>query len=151
MGDFIFLRNNDKIPADIAVISTGEPDCTCYVETKNLDGETNLKIKRGIKELAYINTPNECKKVKLVFEAEAPNINLYTFSGKISVLDEGGKVKDTIPIGPTGLLLRGCMIRNTSWVIGVVIYTGKDTKIMRNSGPTPSKRSKVDRQINPQV
>lgn len=47
VGDIVRLKNNDYIPADILVLSTSEPDCMCYVETKNLDGETNLKIKRG--------------------------------------------------------------------------------------------------------
>jgi phospholipid-translocating ATPase len=48
-------------------------------------------------------------------------------------------------------LLRGTVLRNTEWVIGIVLYTGMDTKIVLNSGGTPSKRTKVERQMNPQV
>jgi phospholipid-translocating ATPase len=48
-------------------------------------------------------------------------------------------------------LLRGTVLRNTAWVTGVVLFTGEDTKIVLNSGGTPSKRSKVERQMNPQV
>ncbi|KAJ3032514.1 hypothetical protein HK097_005212, partial [Rhizophlyctis rosea] len=43
VGDFVFLRGDDPIPADLVIISTSENDGVCYVETKNLDGETNLK------------------------------------------------------------------------------------------------------------
>jgi len=46
------------------------------------------------------------------------------------------------------LLLRGCALRNTSWVIGVVVYTGADTKIQLNQGETPSKRSKIEKESN---
>ncbi len=149
VGDFILLKNNDKIPADVILIASGEPDCACYVETKNLDGETNLKIKRGAKELAHVKYPEDCRKLKCAFKAEAPSTNLYTFSGTMTCF-EGGK-ETVISYGPSALLLRGCIIRNTTWVIGMVVYTGADTKIMLNAGPTPTKRSKIDKQINPQV
>jgi phospholipid-translocating ATPase len=151
VGDFVLLRNNDKIPADLLIIATGEPDCTCYVETKNLDGETNLKIKRGLKELSHIKTPDDCRTIKCFIDAEAPNPNLYTFNGALNLMNQESQDKTIVPIGPLSLLLRGCMVRNTSWVIGLAIYTGNDTKLMQNSGPTPSKRSKIDRQINPQA
>lgn len=55
------------------------------------------------------------------------------------------------PVNLETCLLRGCVLRNTAWVIGVVIFTGADSKIVMNSGGTPSKRSKVERQMNPQV
>jgi phospholipid-translocating ATPase len=145
VGDFILLRNNDRIPADAIAISSGEPDCTCYIETKNLDGETNLKIKRGIKDLAHVRSPKDCKELKAFVDAEVPNANLYSFSGAFHYQDK------VIPVGPSGLLLRGCVVRNTSWLIALVIYTGNDTKIMLNSGPTPSKRSSIDKKINPIV
>ncbi|KAJ2995854.1 hypothetical protein HDV02_000371 [Globomyces sp. JEL0801] len=150
VGDFILLRNNDSIPADIVIISSGETDSTCFVETKNLDGETNLKIKRGIQGYSHIKTPVDCRTIKCIIEAEPPNPNLYTFNGSISIIDETANEKSVLAIGPSGMLLRGCILRNTAWVIGIAVYTGSDTKIMLNSGPTPSKRSRVDRQINPQ-
>ncbi|KAJ3333528.1 hypothetical protein HDU76_007058 [Blyttiomyces sp. JEL0837] len=61
VGDFVLLRNNDPIPADVVIISTSEPDCICYVETKNLDGETNLKIRRGINQFANVKTAKDCE------------------------------------------------------------------------------------------
>lgn len=39
----------------------------------------------------------------------------------------------TIPLGLDQMLLRGAMLRNTSWIHGVVIYTGHETKLMKNS------------------
>ena len=49
------------------------------------------------------------------------------------------------------VLLRGTIIRNTEWVIGVVMYTGYDTKLVLNAGGTPSKRGRVERQMDPMV
>jgi phospholipid-translocating ATPase len=57
----------------------------------------------------------------------------------------------TFPADMQMVLLRGTVLRNTKWIIGLVLYTGEDSKIVLNSGGTPSKRSKVERQMNPQV
>ena len=54
-------------------------------------------------------------------------------------------------MGPDQILLRGAVLRNTSWTFGVVIYTGHDTKLMRNSTSAPLKRSTVDRLTNTQI
>lgn len=43
------------------------------------------------------------------------------------------------------------MLRNTSWVFGLVIYTGHETKLMRNSTLAPLKRSSVDKLTNIQI
>ncbi|KAG8728172.1 hypothetical protein FRC11_011663, partial [Ceratobasidium sp. 423] len=52
------------------------------------------------------------------------------------------------PVTINEVLLRGCTLRNTNWVIGLVLFTGADTKIMLNGGATPSKRSKIEKQTN---
>src|SRR5690606_22170436 len=43
---------------------------------------------------------------------------------------------------------RGCTLRNTEWVLGIVVFTGHDTKIMMNAGATPSKRARIARELN---
>jgi len=54
VGDFVQLRGKDQIPADILVLATSESDGQCFVETKNLDGETNLKTKYGLPPFAHV-------------------------------------------------------------------------------------------------
>nr|CAD7574759.1 unnamed protein product [Timema californicum] len=46
------------------------------------------------------------------------------------------------------VVLRGCVLRNTQWCYGVVIFAGKDTKLMQNSGKTKFKRTSIDRLLN---
>lgn len=55
------------------------------------------------------------------------------------------------PLGPDQVMLRGAMLRNTSWIFGIVIYTGHETKLMRNSTTAPLKRSSVDKLTNIQI
>ncbi|KAJ3065564.1 hypothetical protein HDU98_011079 [Podochytrium sp. JEL0797] len=163
VGDFVYLLNNESIPADVMIVSTSEPDGQCYVETKNLDGETNLKIRRGFPEFAHVQTAQDCELIQGHMDSELPSANLFTYNGVMKVnkavlMQQPQKVRKdksastkTLSIGMNSMLLRGCILRNTKWVIALVIYTGAETKIMLNSGITPSKRSKIDRQLNPLV
>uniref|UniRef100_A0A8C7ZNZ6 Phospholipid-transporting ATPase n=1 Tax=Oryzias sinensis TaxID=183150 RepID=A0A8C7ZNZ6_9TELE len=49
------------------------------------------------------------------------------------------------------VLLRGAQLRNTQWVVGIVVYTGHDSKLMQNSTKAPLKRSNVERVTNMQI
>jgi magnesium-transporting ATPase (P-type) len=46
------------------------------------------------------------------------------------------------------MVLRGCRLRNTKWSFGVVIFAGRDTKLIQNSGKTIFKRTSLDRLLN---
>jgi magnesium-transporting ATPase (P-type) len=80
---------------------------------------------------------------------EAPNANVHVFQGRLS-LPPVGHDDETIdiPLDADNVLLRGAVIRNTEWVIGVSMYTGKDTRLVRNSFETRSKFSQLDQLMN---
>jgi phospholipid-translocating ATPase len=154
VGDFVRIYNDDQIPADVVILSTSDPDGACYVETKNLDGETNLKVRHALRSGRKIKHARDCEKTQFTIESEAPQPNLYQYSGVTRWTQYSSKNPDSQgeemvePISINNLLLRGCNLRNTDWVLGVVIFTGFDTKIMMNAGITPSKRSRIARELN---
>lgn len=155
VGDFVRVRANEGVPADMIIISTSDEDGVCYVETKNLDGETNLKTKSCLKcgGLSHLKHSTDLGNTKFWVECDPPNAHLYSFRGTIHYenYDEDGHLvnsdeKESITYD--NILLRGCALRNTKWVIGVVVYTGCETKIDMNSGNTPVKKSKISNELN---
>ena len=44
VGDIIKIRNGEYFPSDLALLGSSDK-LICYIETRNLDGENNLKIK----------------------------------------------------------------------------------------------------------
>ncbi|KAI9641821.1 phospholipid transporting ATPase [Ciborinia camelliae] len=152
VGDFVRIYNDDQIPADIVILSTSDPDGACYVETKNLDGETNLKVRHALRSGRSIKHARDCERTEFTIDSEAPHPNLYQYSAVARWTQyngKGGDGEDMVePISINNLLLRGCNLRNTDWILGVVVFTGFDTKIMLNSGITPSKRSRIARELN---
>ncbi|KAL6451184.1 DNF1 Phospholipid-transporting ATPase DNF1 [Candida maltosa Xu316] len=132
VGDVLRIHNNEEIPADLILLATSDPDNSCYIETKNLDGETNLKVKTALKKTSDIS--------------RADDLMNYEFD-----IDSEGNLKinnDQESVNINNLLLRGCTLRNTKWVIGIVAFTGDDTKIMLNAGITPTKQSRMSRELN---
>ncbi|PWN23389.1 phospholipid-translocating P-type ATPase [Microstroma glucosiphilum] len=154
VGDFVLIKNNEPIPADVIICSTSEEEDACFVETKNLDGETNLKARTGVPELALqIRSASDCADAAFRADGEPQDTNMYRLNASVTLQNkvdqEGNPLR--CPVTLNQVLLRGCILRNTAWVIGFVFMTGADSKIIANSGDTPSKRSKVEKQMNPMV
>ncbi|PHZ16300.1 phospholipid-translocating P-type ATPase [Rhizopus microsporus ATCC 52813] len=147
VGDIVRVESGEHFPADLILISSSEPDGLCYIETSNLDGEVNLKIKQALPQTAHILNPVDVSQLQGVIRSEQPNNRLYNYDGTLSISSLGSQRRD-LPLDPTQLLLRGAQLRNTSWVYGIVIFTGHETKLMLNSSRKPSKVSNVTRITN---
>ena len=47
VGDILKITSSRQFPADLILLASSEPKGMAYIETSNLDGETNLKLKQG--------------------------------------------------------------------------------------------------------
>ncbi|KAL8953589.1 MAG: hypothetical protein Q9222_000584 [Ikaeria aurantiellina] len=149
VGDIVRVESEEPFPADLVLLASSEPEGLCYIETANLDGETNLKIKQAIPETANFVSPGELSRLSGRIRSEQPNSSLYTYEATMT-LHAGGAEKE-LPLAPDQLLLRGAVLRNTPWIYGVVVFTGHETKLMRNATATPIKRTQVERMVNLQI
>ncbi|XP_062854222.1 phospholipid-transporting ATPase VA [Trichomycterus rosablanca] len=146
VGDFIRLRCNEIVPADVLLLSSSDPDRLCHIETATLDGETNLKQRQVVRSFVDLDTEFDPMKYNSIIECEKPNNDLNRFRGYIIHRNgrRDGLYKDN-------LLLRGCTVRNTEEAVGIVIYAGHETKAMLNNNGPRYKRSKLERQMNVDV
>ncbi|XP_062937757.1 phospholipid-transporting ATPase FetA-like [Cynocephalus volans] len=143
VGDIIKLENNQPVSADILLLSSSEPYSLTFIETAELDGETNLKVKHAISVTRVVE---DNLKFLSAFDGEVrcepPNNRLDRFTGKLTYKGEN------YLLDHDKLLLRGCIVRNTDWCYGLVIYTGPDTKLMQNCGKSTFKRTQIDHLMN---
>ncbi|XP_033177184.1 phospholipid-transporting ATPase ID isoform X2 [Bombus impatiens] len=143
VGDVIRMENDQFVAADVLLLSTSEPNGLCYIETAELDGETNLKCRQCLPETAEMMDSHELiGQFDGEIVCETPNNLLNKFDGTLTW--KGRKY----PLDNDKIILRGCVLRNTQWCYGVVIFAGKDTKLMQNSGKTKFKRTSIDRLLN---
>ncbi|KAK7864499.1 hypothetical protein R5R35_003115 [Gryllus longicercus] len=143
VGDVIRMENDQFVAADVLLLSTSEPNGLCFIETAELDGETNLKCRQCLPETAEMGQNDS---LLGTFDGEiaceTPNNLLNKFEGALAWKQK------RFPLDNDKILLRGCILRNTQWCYGVVIFAGKDTKLMQNSGKTKFKRTSIDRLLN---
>jgi len=148
VGDILCVEDSSFFPADLILLASSEPQGMCYIETANLDGETNLKIRSGLVCTSDMTDPVDLSRMTGHVEAELPNRHLYEFAGNIILT---GRQSDPVSVSATQLLLRGSRLRNTAWVYGLVVYTGHESKLLMNSTKAPLKRSTVDIVTNYQI
>ncbi|XP_043380398.1 probable phospholipid-transporting ATPase IM isoform X8 [Chelonia mydas] len=142
-GDVIKLENNTFVAADVLLLSSSEPHGLCYIETAELDGETNLKVRQALPDTSELGADiRRLAEFDGVVVCEPPNNKLDTFTGVLFWKD------NRYSLNNEKMLLRGCVLRNTEWCFGMVIFAGPDTKLMQNSGRTKFKRTSIDRLMN---
>ncbi|CAL0303621.1 unnamed protein product [Lupinus luteus] len=143
VGEVIKIIANETMPCDIVLLSTSDPTGVAYVQTINLDGESNLKT-RYAKQETHSKLP-EKEKYQGLIKCEKPNRNIYGFQGNMEI---DGK---TLSLGSSNIVLRGCELKNTSWALGVAVCCGCETKAMLNSSGAPSKRSRLETHMNLEI
>ncbi|XP_030605028.1 phospholipid-transporting ATPase ID [Archocentrus centrarchus] len=142
VGDIIKLENNQFVAADLLLLSSSEPHGLCYIETAELDGETNMKVRQSVSVTSELGDPNNLASFNGEVVCEPPNNKLDRFSGTLYWRDKKYSLTNQ------NMLLRGCVLRNTEACYGLVIFAGPDTKLMQNSGRTKFKRTSIDRLMN---
>ncbi|KAF7187235.1 putative phospholipid-transporting ATPase DNF3 [Pseudocercospora fuligena] len=132
VGDVVKLERDDTCPADLVLLSAKGPNNTAYIETMALDGETNLKPKQPSPEtIEAAMTIEDLATAELEFVVEDPNLDLYSFEGRVTV---NGK---TSPLTNNEVIYRGSVLRNTPECIGIVAYSGEECKIRMNANKNP--------------
>jgi phospholipid-transporting ATPase len=145
-GNIIKIKENEFFPADVLVLKSSGKKGAVYIETKNLDGETNLKYKQANKEIAEeFQTDAQLSSANNKFDYEPPNVYLYNFTGAFHTKNA------QVPLNEQNFILRGCSLKNTGEITGLVAYTGHHTKIMMNSIKAKAKFSKLEQNMNKQI
>jgi phospholipid-translocating P-type ATPase (flippase) len=143
VGDVLKVLRDQQIPADLVVLLSNDSDGILFTDTCNLDGETNLKVKNALPtELTKEDDISTLDRDAARIKCDLPNNKLYTFNGCFIFRDRERSVDNS------NVLLRGCNLRNTEWAIGIVAYTGLETKLMMNSSIGRTKRSNLERGLN---
>ena len=152
VGNLIKVKNNEIIPADMLVICSSNVDGSFYLQTSNLDGESNLKERETIVDTQKIFLNKKIKKdeanLKKIFqenseiEADKPNKDIYDINGNIKIENEKYHFENR------NCAVRGARLKNTNFIYGIVIYTGKETKIMMNIIKYKTKSAYLDKLVD---
>ncbi|KAL4606488.1 hypothetical protein ACB092_09G106300 [Castanea dentata] len=139
-GEVVQIFANESIPCDMVLLGSSDPSGLAYIQTMNLDGESNLKTRYARQETA--SAVSDGGMISGLIRCEPPNRNIYEFTANMEFNEH------RFPLSQSNIVLRGCQLKNTDWIIGVVVYAGQETKAMLNSAASPSKRSRLEGYMN---
>lgn len=169
VGQILRIAKDEEFPADLLLLSSASSDATAFVNTANLDGEGVPKIRSAPSSTMSLLTPSDISSLRGTVVVERPSASMYRFQGRLQLPADfvharhAASAPDaasaaTGPLQPDGcyhyplndqqLLLRGSKLVNTAWVYGVVIYTGRETKLMLNRNAPKFKFSKFEQILN---
>ena len=146
VGDYVVLQQNQEVPADCLVLATSDNDGLCYIETAQLDGETNLKRRYPYRATERLEHEGFVRLEGTVY-CSTPSFHLDEFSGAFELRNSGKRQ----PVDDSNLVIRGTQLRNTSWIVCLVCYTGFATKLALNSSSPPSKYSALNKMVDKMV
>jgi phospholipid-transporting ATPase len=147
VGQILKIKQGQEFPADLILLATNRADSTCYVNTANLDGEAAPKVRYAPQATLNYSSPELLAKLQGTIQYEQPSTSLYRFQGTLNLKDKNGE-DEIFGLGDKQLLLRGSRLVNTEWVLGLIVYTGRQTKMMLNRNPARFKFSRFAKQIN---
>lgn len=148
VGDIVRVLQNEWIPADLVILHSSGMRGQCFVETLALDGETTLKTREVAADVQKNFRVENIGTTSGICTVEDPNLDLFNFEGAFQ-FDNG---EPTVPLGNGNVIYRGSALRNTASILGLVIFTGKETKMQLNASKNsrtkaPQLQSKVNRTV----
>ncbi|KAH8854908.1 putative phospholipid-transporting ATPase IH [Schistosoma japonicum] len=159
VGDVILCRIDEEFPCDLIILATSSKDCTCRITTVNLDGESTIKTQYSLLQTQiiyeyYFNDTHTYTfnnqfedQLRLLFikmHCQQPNEDFTHFDGYMTLLHNPCKQ----PLTLRNILYKGAKLKGTKWIIGLVVYTGNDTKLLLNSKTVKRKYSSRESKAN---
>ncbi len=150
-GTIVKLSGKMQVPCDLLLVFTSNFDDgnQCYIETANIDGETNLKVREAPQQIKQILKDDGSSHLEQLFvghvEVQPPSADIHNFVGSLN-LDSFGS--NPAPLDAKNLLLRSSVFCNTEWAYGIAIYTGQETKVQMNNRVVDTKMSTIEKLAN---
>ncbi|CAH8579260.1 unnamed protein product [Dicrocoelium dendriticum] len=156
VGDLIHLDKDQRVPADMVLLWTSDRSGSCFIRTDQLDGETDWKLRYAIPATqSFVTTsgqPCALFDIQARVFAEAPSQNIHSFEGTFVRTDLSHTSDTSVDVDEMSLNLDHTLWSNTvlatGSAIGLVVYTGEETRAVMNSSRIRTKMGKIDREIN---
>ncbi|KAL7716311.1 Phospholipid-transporting P-type ATPase [Entamoeba marina] len=140
-GFIIELNNNQRVPCDGIPIYTSNEEGSVFIETSEIDGETNLKQKEVPLQFQNIVQSDLCN-IEYSFSTELPNSNLTEFKG-VFVANE-----EKFGVNITNFVPQGSVIRNTNSIYMFCVFCGMQSKTSLSIPKQNQKHSTMSSRFN---
>ncbi|XP_022108719.1 probable phospholipid-transporting ATPase IIB isoform X2 [Acanthaster planci] len=149
VSDLVVVEKDQRVPADMVFLRTTEKNGSCFIRTDQLDGETDWKLRLAVGSCQRLARDEELLDLNAFVFAEKPQKDIHSFIGTFNMpTSEGSLAKDTLSIENT---IWANTVVASGRALGVVIYTGRETRAVMNTSYPHSKIGLLDLEINTQT
>uniref|UniRef100_A0A4W3HVC6 Phospholipid-transporting ATPase n=1 Tax=Callorhinchus milii TaxID=7868 RepID=A0A4W3HVC6_CALMI len=145
VGDLIIVEKNQRIPADMIFLRTSEKSGSCFVRTDQLDGETDWKLRVAVCCTQRLPALGDLFAISAHVYAQKPQMDIHSFEGTFTREDSDPSIHESL--GTENALWASTVVASGT-VIGVVIYTGKETRSVMNTSNPKNKVGLLDLELN---
>lgn len=143
VSDLIIVEKDQRVPADMILLKTTERNGSCFVRTDQLDGETDWKLRLAISATQLIESNEDFFNIEATITAEPPGKDIHSFRGKFITYKDNSE----LPLSIENTIWANTVIASGQ-AVGVVIYTGKETRSVMNNLEARSKVGSIDLDLN---
>lgn len=147
VGDVLRLEKGQRVPADIVLLRSADKTGSVFIKTDQLDGETDWKLRVAVAPFQKLSTDEEVFAFDAEVFADAPIKDIYSFIGTLRISSAPGAPHETVPLTVEHTLWMNTVVASGS-VIGVVVYTGKDSRAIMNTSVPKSKSSLIEKELS---
>ena len=149
VGHIVLIYEGEIVPADLLLLLIGGQQPSCYVNESNVYGSTDLVIKSSLEETQRLFEYSEriepmIKKFHAKIHVEQPHAEFLKLRGDIELRGFPRKIE----ISNREFLMRGSVIHGAPWIVGIVLYSGRETKTQLNHHRTSRKTSRIEKDVN---
>ncbi|CAL4060980.1 unnamed protein product, partial [Meganyctiphanes norvegica] len=140
---FITTEKDQRVPADMVFLRTTEVNGTCFIRTDQLDGETDWKLRLAVPATQKLERDEELLTMDATVYAEKPQKDIHNFIGNFTKHDSDTEESLSIE----NAVWAGTVVASGR-LLGLVIYTGVETRSVMNNAAPRSKVGLLDLEIN---
>ena len=146
VGDLVQIESKQRVPADMVLLRTTNRNGASFIKTDQLDGETDWKLRHAVAFTQALSSDNDLLALDGRLYADKPHMDIYKFVGTFSAkAADGETVTEALSLDQT--MWSGTVVASGT-VIGMVVYTGVETRAVMNTSQAPSKVGLLDLELN---
>ncbi len=145
VGDLIQLEKDERVPADMILLYTSDKSNSIFLRTDQLDGETDWKLRKPVNITQEIGDPKKLVTENGFIIADPPSKQIYYFKGLLTIQLGTYTKKEALSLEQT---MWANTVLASSLAVGMVVFTGKETRAQKNSSNPQNKTGAIDMEIN---
>jgi len=144
VGDLIKVHKDQRVPADIMLLRTGDGTGEAFIRTDQLDGETDWKLRTALGVTQVVSDDEALLGNGFTLTAEAPMKDIHKFNGKLLQ----SSTDQHFGVGIDNMMWANTVLASGPHIVGVVVYTGIETRQAQNTSKARVKFGLLESEIN---